>query len=230
MKWKEDYKEAERNDQYLLGKNILVAPIVEQGGSRTVWIPEGAWINVWNGDAVKGPNEINVTMELDQMPIFVKSGSIIPLAPDMQYVGEKPWEPVTLDIYPSLDDEFKSALYEDDGTTNDYKNGVFSKTSFESSLINKKLILKITPENSLFKGSLDARSWVVRIHKPLEWNSFDIKSVIVDGIPANYNKYPKKEGSVPFTVKDNSADADVIQINIPVKATEMNRMLEVDFL
>ena len=224
------YKEAERSDQYLLGKDILVAPIVEQGGSRTVWVPEGAWINVWNGDSIKGPNEIKITMELDQMPIFVKSGSIIPLAPDMQYVGEKPWEPVTLDIYPSLENKFKFILYEDDGATNDYKNGMFSKTSFEASLINKKLILKITPEKSLFKGSLDTRSWIARIHKPLEWNSFDIKSVTIDGIPANYNKYPKNEGSVPFAVTGSSADADVIQINIPVKATEMNRMLEVDFL
>ena len=225
-----NYKEAERNDQYLLGKDILVAPIFNQEGSKTVWIPEGKWINVWNGEYMVGPKEISVSMALEQMPIFVKSGSIITLLNNMQYTSEKPWDPVVLDIYPDFQGEFKNLLYEDDGITNDYKEGFFRTTYFNVAMNNRQLTLKINPKKGLFRGKLDKRSWVVRIHKPLDWNAFDVNSAIVDGAPVTFNKYLREEGVMPFTTQGSQSDSDIIQINIPSAPIDAQRTLLVNFL
>ena len=69
--------------------------------TRAAWIPPGNWIDAWNGEIVSGPVTVTNDVPLDETPIWIKSGAVLPLAPEMQYTGEKPWDPVTLDCYPS---------------------------------------------------------------------------------------------------------------------------------
>jgi alpha-glucosidase (family GH31 glycosyl hydrolase) len=68
--------------QFMFGENILVAPIYQQGNHRTVYMPEGEWIDFWSGEKIIGKKYIEVNAQLDKIPLYVKSGSIIPLIPD----------------------------------------------------------------------------------------------------------------------------------------------------
>lgn len=85
--------------QYLLGRELLIAPIFDETDKRNVYLPEGKWIDYWNQNEYEGPVNISYKASLERMPIFVKGDSIIPFGPEMNYVGEKPCDPITLKIY-----------------------------------------------------------------------------------------------------------------------------------
>jgi len=98
--------------QYLLGRELLVAPIYDKSSERYVYLPGGKWIDYWTKEEYKGPITIRYKAPLDVIPLFVKGDSIIPLGPEMSYVGEREFDPLTLDVYLCEGAEF--TLYNDE--------------------------------------------------------------------------------------------------------------------
>jgi alpha-glucosidase len=119
-----------RQDEFTFGDKILICPVLEQGAvSRYVYLPKGLWYNYWNHELLQGPDEHLIGAELDEMPIFVRAGSIIPEYPVMQYVGEKKIDEVVLNVYYS-EIEVNSFLYEDHGDTFAYEQDIYSEKKF----------------------------------------------------------------------------------------------------
>jgi alpha-D-xyloside xylohydrolase len=87
-------------DQYLFGRSILVAPILDETGQRKVYLPAGEWTEYWEKTTLHGPCWIDITAPLDILPLYIRAGAIIPYAPLMQHVGEKVCDPLTVEIYP----------------------------------------------------------------------------------------------------------------------------------
>jgi alpha-glucosidase (family GH31 glycosyl hydrolase) len=111
-----------RGDEYLWGRDILVAPIVEKGAStRQVYLPRGAWFDFWTGERFEGGREISRPVDLETMPLFVRAGSILPLGPVKQYTDERVAAPLSVTIYPGADGSF--LLYEDDGRSFNHRKG-----------------------------------------------------------------------------------------------------------
>jgi alpha-glucosidase (family GH31 glycosyl hydrolase) len=111
-----------RGDEYLWGRDMLVAPVVEQGATaRKLYLPRGTWYDWWNNEAQQGGREITRTVDLATTPIYVRAGAIIPTGPVKQYTGEKVDAPLTVTVYPGADGSFLH--YEDDGATFDYRKG-----------------------------------------------------------------------------------------------------------
>jgi alpha-glucosidase len=118
-------------DEYLFGNNMLVCPVTVKGTqTRTIYLPEGNWVDYWSGKASKGKTYIHVLTPMDMLPLFVKAGSIIPMQPEMAYMDAKPVDVITLDVYPSASSSFD--LYEDDGLSLKYKQGDYSYTRISS--------------------------------------------------------------------------------------------------
>lgn len=104
-----------RGDQFLFGPSLLVAPVCQKGATgREVYLPEGDWYDFWTGEMRRGGGSFFAAAPLEKMPLFVKAGAIVPTWPVMNFVGEKPIERVTLEVYPGSG-EF--TWYEDDGET-----------------------------------------------------------------------------------------------------------------
>ena len=104
-----------REEEFAFGENLFVCPMtIPDATERAMYLPEGQWFNYWSDELVEGKGEITVAAPLDVIPIFVRPGAVLPLAPVMQYVGEKPVEQLTLHIY-YIDGEHTSTLYEDEG-------------------------------------------------------------------------------------------------------------------
>jgi|GEM_PF-88100 len=99
-------------DQYMFGDALLVAPVFSTVNERMVYLPEGNWYDLETGAEHKGPRYIRVSPPLDVMPVYVRDNSIIAMGPDMLFVGEKPFDPSTLDIRLSANAE--CTLYDDD--------------------------------------------------------------------------------------------------------------------
>jgi alpha-D-xyloside xylohydrolase len=85
--------------QYLFGSDFLVAPILTRSNQRRVYLPAGGWFDYWTKEFHHGGQWIETDASLDTLPLWVKSGAIIPYGPEMNYVNEKSLNPLTLEIY-----------------------------------------------------------------------------------------------------------------------------------
>jgi alpha-glucosidase/alpha-D-xyloside xylohydrolase len=111
-----------RSDQYLWGRDILVAPVVEKAAtSRPIYLPRGNWYDFWTGNVVEGGREINRPVDLETLPLYVRAGTLLPLGPVKQHTGENLDHPLSLSIYPGADASF--LIYEDDGRSFNYRKG-----------------------------------------------------------------------------------------------------------
>ncbi len=99
-------------DQYMFGDAFLVAPVYKPENKRTVYLPAGTWYEYETGKKITGPVTLHIEPSLETLPLYVKEDSIIPMGPAMNYVGEKPFNPMLLDIRLSSKSEF--TLYDDD--------------------------------------------------------------------------------------------------------------------
>lgn len=88
-------------DEYLFGGSLLVAPILDETNRRKVYLPAGGWVDFWRKDTLRGPVWLDVEAPLDVIPLYVRLGSVIPYGPEINFVGEKPCDPLTLEFYPS---------------------------------------------------------------------------------------------------------------------------------
>ncbi|HEY1020739.1 MAG TPA: TIM-barrel domain-containing protein [Flavisolibacter sp.] len=123
----EDENVYEISDQYLFGRDLMVCPVTTKGAqTRTVYLPEGDWYDYWTGKKYNGKQYVHVVTPLDTMPIFARSGAIIPQQPVMQYVDEKPVDVLTLEVFPGKESSF--SLYEDDGASLDYQEKQYRLT------------------------------------------------------------------------------------------------------
>ncbi|PYR93484.1 MAG: glycoside hydrolase [Acidobacteria bacterium] len=129
-------------DEYLWGRDILVAPVTEKGASaRRVYLPRGTWYDFWTNEKVQGGREINRTVDLETMPLYVRAGAIVPFGPVKQYAAEKAAGPLTMVIYPGADGAFD--LFEDDGRSFDYERGAWMGVQMRWSDIARRLTVSL---------------------------------------------------------------------------------------
>jgi alpha-glucosidase len=117
------------DDQFMIGEDLLVAPILKPDiTQRLVYLPAGTWYDYWTNKKHAGGTTISVEAPLETVPMFVRAGAMIPTAPPRNYVGEKPGDPITFNVYPDDKGVASGELYEDDGASPAYKQGMFLRT------------------------------------------------------------------------------------------------------
>ena len=128
-----------------------------------MYLPSGAeWIDFWTGERHRGGKSIKKVSDINTIPLYVKSGSIIPLGPDVQYATEKPWDDLEIRIYPGADGCF--TLYEDEFDNYNYEKGIYSTITF--SWDDSKHILTISDRKGEYPGMLNDRRFRVRLIGP----------------------------------------------------------------
>jgi len=122
----------QRDDEFVYGDKILVAPVCEKGAKhRDVYLPGGLWYHYWEGHLVEGGKTHQVSAPRDSMPLFVKAGSVIPENPVMQFTAEIEISELTLNIFYSPY-SVSSFLYEDSGDGFGYENEIYSEKKFQT--------------------------------------------------------------------------------------------------
>ncbi|MGJ8665281.1 MAG: glycoside hydrolase family 31 protein [Patiriisocius sp.] len=138
----EDIQTHYRTDEFIFGNQIFVCPILEPNSKgRRLYLPKGNWYNYWTNEFTEGGKEMYVDATLDTMPIFMKEGAIIPKFPIQQYVGEKNFDEVTLDVYYKHGKEI-STFYDDAHDGYDYTKGRFSLRTFKLTGRSNELIIQ----------------------------------------------------------------------------------------
>ena len=124
-----------------------------------VYLPEGTkWYDFWNNKCFEGGNDIEVTTSLNTIPLFVRSGSIVPMGPEVQYTSEKPWTELEIRVYPGSDGSF--TLYEDEFDNYNYENGAYTEIAFTWN--DKNRTLSISSRNGEFPGMIKERKFTLR--------------------------------------------------------------------
>ena len=205
-----------------------------RSANRVAWIPPGDWLDAWTGDIISGPATVTNQVPLDQIPIYVRSGAVLPLAPEMQFTGEKPWNPVTLDLYPRAGETNAANLYEDDTLTTAYQRGAFRNTLITASAdkADRTVHVNLGPAQGGFKGALKRRAWQLRIHPPVDWPKnlapADIR-INGKGVNAQIHRLNRDLAAMPFGDKTGAPDADVFEINLPAAPVLKGQSVEIPF-
>jgi alpha-D-xyloside xylohydrolase len=162
-------------DQYMFGPAFLVNPVTEPMENvdpevpvkeiREVYLPKGSsWFDFWTGNILMGGQTIHAPAPIEIMPLYVRSGSIVPMGPFLQYATEKPADPIELRIYPGGDGEF--TLYEDENDNYNYEKESFATIPIRWD--EKKNTLTIGDRRGNFPGMLNQRTfrviWVGHLH------------------------------------------------------------------
>ena len=143
-----DVMAATRGDEYLWGRDILVAPVVEKGATnRNIYLPEGRWYDFWLEDVYQGGREVSRKVDLETLPLFVRAGAIVPLGPVRQFMTERSDEPIALNVYPGANGSF--TLYEDDGRSFEYQRGDWMGVDVQWTDAGRRLALRLTPGSHL---------------------------------------------------------------------------------
>ncbi len=148
-------------DQFLIGSDLLIAPIMEPGmGRRMAYLPAGEWWDWWTGERAQGGRHAIVEGPFGRPPLFVRGGAVIPMQRPMQHTGESVIEETVLDVWPGS--ELAGFLCEDDGATRDYLQGRHSRIDFSGSVDSTALILRIDSPQGPYRSA--RKTWRIRIH------------------------------------------------------------------
>lgn len=131
-----------REEEFFLGDHIMICPVSEPGNkTRRMYLTAGRWYNYWTDQLLEGGLEITVDTPLDQIPIFIKQGSIIPKQPKMQYVDQFVFDELSLECYKPFT-LATSTVYEDSGDGYNYlESDGFVKKTFESYIEQEQWII-----------------------------------------------------------------------------------------
>ncbi len=172
-------------NEYAFGDAFYVAPIVEKGSSsRIVNLPTGVWINFWTEEQLSGGKAITVKTPLSEMPLFVKSGAIIPMKTYTQTLDKNFSRDLEIHYYNS-DEPTDFTLIEDDGLSNAYQEGALAKTLLESAWVDGVKTFIVHPVSGAFDGMPQSRNITLVIHQidgatSVQVNSQEIKTYRYD--------------------------------------------------
>ena len=187
--WPEAQEAYDSRGEYVFGDQMVAAPVTAQAdkvsglATEKVWLPKGEWIEWQTGKHFTGPVTVERSFSIEQTPVYLKAGAIVPMQPPMRYTGEKPVDPLIVNVWPLAPGTSSSySVYEDSGVAVEYQHGAFTRTPIRATesgaaQTGDTLRVEIGPVEGGFNGMLKARGFEVRL--PADWPP---ASVTVNGV------------------------------------------------
>jgi alpha-glucosidase len=184
--WPEEEQAYQSKDEYIFGDQMLVAPVTapadKDSGLATekLWLPPGEWIEWPTGKHLTGPASFERSFSIEQIPVYLRPGAIVPMQPPMLHTGEKPVDPLIVNVWPLQRDfdDLRSrtssySVYEDSGVSVDYQRGIFARTPVKATRTMAYLKVEIGPVEGSYPGMLKARAYELRL--PADWPPVEVK-------------------------------------------------------
>ena len=207
----------------LSGKAILYLmcePVAAKDHSvRTVFLPDGNWINLFSGERITGPKTVTVTADVATMPLFVREGAVLPASRVISPMEGADWEELSLNIYGLGEGSF--TLYEDDGESEAYMDGGYRKSEVTVHPVSGNTWqIDLGAAVGKFATDYTTRKVTVRIHSDKA-----ITSAAVDGKPASVTKIDRDASAMPFAETGASAISAVYVITAEVSLADGAKLL-----
>ena len=194
--WPEEEAAYAAKGEYLFGQSMLVAPVTtaadksSQLATEKVWLPKGEWVEWSTGKQITGPAALERKFSIEQTGVYLRSGAIVPMQPPMHYTGEKPVDPLIVNLWPMQDGaSSRYALYEDSGEATGYQHGLFARTPIEATEKGNELRVVIKPVEGSYPGMMTERGYELRL--PADWPP---ESVMVNGVALSQAHPGKSDG------------------------------------
>lgn len=183
---------------------------LEQGDKVPVYLPAGRWLDAFDGKVYMGGKTIRKSYGLREMPLFVRLGSLIPLAYEAKNTKEQKWDRLVFDCYPDKYASDTGCLYEDDGETTAYMGGAYRKTGYHVRYLAGENAFAVTMSaaEGTFEGTRACaeREIAVKFH---ELKCGKMKKVTVNGTEVGFVRTPKEAGAFPLGTGMPAPDSDV---------------------
>jgi alpha-glucosidase len=213
--WPEANEAYEMKNEYVFGSQMIVNPIVTPGDKITglvkqeIWIPKGEWVEKATGTSLTGPAKIQRNFSIEQVPVYVRAGAIVPTASPMQYTSQKPVDPLIVAVYPLKKGQSSTySLYQDSGDTRGYQTGQFARTELSATQNTNELTLTISAATGSYPGMATSRSYEIDL--PGDWPP---ETVTVNGNPVGYLPQPGQPG---WRYEGNSLVTIITTAQLPV--------------
>ena len=230
--WPEASEAYAFRNQYLFGDDILVAPVTAPGkeGYATVqvWLPEGKWYEWQTGTMLDGGRTVERTFALDEYPVYVRAGAILPMYGDTVKNLNANDEEILLTLFPGGSGEF--SLYEDNGDDKRYA-AEFARTHLKSVRNGNLLTVTVGKRTGAYCGMPAERKFSVKVLA-----SAAPASVTVDGAKADWTylgeefalvvEIPRTDCAAEKVVCIRYEDAEVDFNGVPAAARRMARAME----
>ncbi len=170
--------------QYMIGENLLVAPVLSEfENSKKLYLPEGQWLGWWDNKVYEGGQWILVDAPIDKIPLYIKQGGVIPMREKMEYIGEHTQDAssLILKIFPG--EESKNEFYQDDGQSLKYQEGDYLVTNIT---VSNNPILDIKLEKKEGNYIPEIISYLLKIYR-----TEPVTSVTVNG--HQLNRFTQKD-------------------------------------
>jgi Glycosyl hydrolases family 31/Domain of unknown function (DUF5110) len=191
--WPNSAPAYDAKNEYLFGDQMLAAPVVAPAdkvsglASEKIWLPAGEWIEWPSGKHLDGPAQVERSFSIDQIPVYLKAGAIVPMQPPVLHTSESPVDPLNVNVWPLKPGESSDySLYEDSGVSVDYQRGLFARTPIRAEQSADTLRVEIGPIERAYPGMATQRSYELRL--PADWppsrvtiNGMDLKQAGGDG-------------------------------------------------
>ncbi|MED4354650.1 glycoside hydrolase family 31 protein [Schinkia azotoformans] len=162
LEYPNDSKTTNLSDQFLIGENALIAPIMKPDTyHRVVYLPEGDWVNYWTDKVIQGGTYILVEADLEILPIFIKKGSMIAHGA-IKHSTMAPETNMEIHLYPNENEDITYTLYDDDGETFANEKGEYFLKKITCQQTGSDIQLSIKNENSSYKPNWN--EWTLVIH------------------------------------------------------------------
>ena len=160
--WPEKSEAYDMEDEYYFGDNIIVAPILTRAkadgtSKRRIWLPQGKWYDVVKGDIINGDSTFLGTYGMEDIPYFIKAGSIIPTYSNIMNLKARP-DTLLLKVIPGADSHID--YYEDANDDNTYQDGQFTLTPILKKETAGTIALTIKPRIGKFAGMPVKRTYI----------------------------------------------------------------------
>lgn len=214
-----DNKEAyDFKSEYMFGDEVLVCPIgapMKDGKSTvTVWLPAGNdWYEWKTGTLLKGGQTIQRSFHIDEYPVYIKAGAILPFYDRVKNLRDND-SPVVVTVFPGKNGSF--SMYEDNGNDKDYATN-YARTVLTSQKDGNILTVKIGARNGMYKEMPTSRHFKLKVLA-----SAVPDKVLVNGTASDF-KYDGKELSVNIDLPDTDcAKEKQVQVIYPVDAPDVS--------
>ncbi len=165
--WPEVTSAYKAREQYMFGDQMLVAPVIQPGDDHgqavcEVWLPEASWIDTATGERLEGAKKFKRRYLLNEIPVFVRPGAVIPCQPCKPRLEPGPYRALDISIHPGPGGNY--LLYEDDGVSQDYLQGQFAMVPINHQYKGKKRTIVIGPSRGDYQGFEKKRAVRLRLH------------------------------------------------------------------
>jgi alpha-glucosidase len=163
LNYQDDPNTYNLDDQFMVGDDLLVAPMLKPDVTRRlVYLPAGIWYDYWTNKKYDGGKMITVEAPLEVAPMFVRGGAMIPVGPEINYVGERAPDEITFDIYPDEAGSASTEFYEDDGLSPAYKRGVFRRTALSVRRQGRGFVVTVGAAEGTYQPGMRKFTFVVK--------------------------------------------------------------------